>query len=191
MEPQLVGSNPMKLLLCDLDGTLIDTARFKEELFDRIATIFELERTEVESVYAQYKYRIESDDWINDFTLAFDRDIWFTTKDLKRMGFVLHPILKIVTFAKQFDGEKKIFTFGSDKLQNYKVDSAGIRNIFSSIIITPKPKTELLEKWTKNDSLIIDGVVYDEVVIIDDNEWYLGEVNKHFPWITTMHPKNI
>ncbi len=181
----------MKLLLMDLDDTLIDTAAFKHALFQKIASVYEIDIEHVLTVYQEYRSRLDMDDWIYDFTMAFDQEVWFSSKDLGRMGIPIVAHKEMVEFVKKFTGTKVIFSLGNIKLQKQKIEVAQLRNLFNSIIITNKSKIDVLAAWATNGALVIDNVEYKDVVLVDDNEKFLEQVRELFPWIITLNPSQM
>ncbi|MGB4966221.1 MAG: hypothetical protein WBO77_03895 [Microgenomates group bacterium] len=181
----------MKLLLMDLDDTLIDTALFKQALFQKLASVYDIDIEQVLQVYEDFRSKLDMDDWIYDFTMAFDQEVWFSTKDLERMGLPIVAHKEMVEFVKKFTGTKIIFSLGNIKLQKQKIELAQLKNLFNSIIITNKSKIDALKAWSQDGTLVIDNVRYDEVVLVDDNEPFLENVRELFPWITTLNPKQM
>lgn len=181
----------MKLLLMDLDDTLIDTATFKQAFFLKLASVYELDIEQVLQIYEDYRTKLDMDDWIYDFTMAFDQEVWFSSKDLGRMGLPIEVNKEMVEFVKKFTGTKMIFSFGNIKLQKQKIELAQLKNLFNSIMITNKSKLDVLTAWVKDETLVIDGVVYDQVVLVDDKESFLQNVRELFPWIITLNPKQM
>lgn len=181
----------MKLLLMDLDDTLIDTATFKRVFFQKLATVYDIDMEEVLRVYEDFRSKLDMDDWICDFTMAFDQEVWFSSKDLERMGVPVIAHKEMVEFVTKFTGTKIIFSLGNIKLQKQKIAVAQLKNLFNSIIITNKSKIDVLSAWAKDKSLVIDDKEYDEVVLVDDNEQFLEQVRALFPWIITLNPNQM
>lgn len=181
----------MKLLLMDLDDTLIDTAAFKDSFFQKLANIYEIDIEHVLQVYEEFRSKLDMDDWVYDFTMAFDQEVWFSSKDLPRLGVTINVQEEMVEFVKKFNGTKVIFSLGNVKLQKQKIEIAQLRNLFNSIIITNKSKVDVLAAWAANEALIIDNVEYKDVVLVDDNQKFLDQVRELFPWIMTLNPRQM
>lgn len=181
----------MKLLLMDLDDTLIDTTSFKQALFQKLAHVYELDIEQVLQMYEDFRSKLEMDDWLYDFTMAFDQDVWFSSKDLGRMGLPIETNKEMIEFVKKFNGTKIIFSLGNIKLQKQKIELAQLKELFNSIMITNKSKLDVLTAWVKDNVLVIDTIEYDEVILVDDNEKFLQNVRELFPWIITLNPKQM
>ncbi len=181
----------MKLLLVDLDDTLIDTATFKRSFFERLALVYELEYEKISEMYEEYKNKIDTNDWINDFTMAFDQEIWFSSKDIPRMGLSINVNKEILDFVTHFSGEKIIFSYGNEKLQQAKIDAAKLRDVFRKVVVTHRDKFTVLEEWISGDhALSVDGSEYTDIVVIDDNEKFVEKIRANYPWIITALVKN-
>lgn len=175
----------------DLDDTLIDTTSFKQALFQKLAHVYELDIEQVLQMYEDFRSKLEMDDWLYDFTMAFDQDVWFSSKDLGRMGLPIETNKEMIEFVKKFNGTKIIFSLGNIKLQKQKIELAQLKELFNSIMITNKSKLDVLTAWVKDNVLVIDTIEYDEVILVDDNEKFLQNVRELFPWIITLNPKQM
>lgn len=175
-----------KLLLIDLDDTLADINRLKED----IAASMEIKNIKNHAqVYEEVKKDVGVSDWLDLYAtkLALKNHIDKTIikRILNNAVKNIKPIKKNLDYLKRFTGTKVIFSFGNKKFQKQKIKILGLQELVDGIIITDKPKSLALNKFIKKNEFKFKSQQYREVVFIDDRQEILDEVKRNYPFIKT------
>ena len=184
----------MKLLIVDLDDTLVDTTSFKTKLFQSISSAYPISFDEVEQIYQILKKENHMDNWSGRFqeTLSkkvkqeviIDSSISETVRGLT----IIEPVL---SYVKKFDGYKVIITYGDPNIQNQKIKALHLSDYIDDIIITTEKKELLLPTIIEGEQVILKKNRYHEVTLIDDHQGFLSFVQSHYRWINAINTLNL
>lgn len=184
----------MKLLLVDLDDTLIDTKSFKHNLFNSIAKTYNAPLDEIQTVYQELKKEDSMANWKKRFeeglahTLAqniiLDRPISESISTLTLMQ-------PTVNFMETFQGDTIIFSYGDPDIQHEKINSLRLAGKCSDIIITTDKKDVFLKTIISGERVILNNKEYTDVAIIDNDEALLSYVKNQYPWIKGINPVDL
>lgn len=184
----------MKLLLMDLDGTLLDATYFKQRLFALIAQAYNVSEARVIRVYTENKVSMTTDNWLDSFIQTFAQKS-NRKPDIAKLKQAIFDELRVNTlqlnFLRNFDGYKVIFTFGNEKFQKDKMACLQLQRFVDDIIITQEDKIKYIDSLMQSDSLNIKGTPYKEVTIVDDDVRFLIHIKKKYPWITTYEKDSL
>jgi FMN phosphatase YigB (HAD superfamily) len=155
----------------DFDRTLFDTARMYQCAIDegRVPERFvSIVRT---AVHGRADYTAPG--WDEFFTL-------FETGELDIIGDRARTLVfnDATDFLRAHGSESVIVTYGSEIIQNRKIDASGIRDLVSGVMLVgQRPKGEYLKEHTAEDSA---------AVFVDDSPSQVTSVRTHCPWITVF-----
>lgn len=177
----------MKLLLIDLDATLIDLRDFKEHLFTQLEAQCSIPQEKSKSVYESVKLK---DRWPKLFLDQLRESYHIPIETLKNIFESCYPKLilneKIVEYLRKFEGKKYIFSFGTHDFQMRKINQFQLERLVDGIMITLEKKVDYLTKMIENETVVIDSVAYSEVTMIDNSQEVLEDIRARFPWIKTV-----
>ncbi len=184
----------MKLLLVDLDDTLIDTSFFKKELFNNIALNLNVSVEAINDIYNNLKATHTMHNWKNNFQAQLSS---LSKNDVNIDAHLQESIKKIpinkkvIEYVNKFDGRKILFSYGDPEVQKMKIDGLGLSELFSDHIITPNNKISSLKQMISGNSIFYKNDYYYDVTLIDNEESMLTVVKAQFPWIKVFHPDNL
>lgn len=180
----------MKLLIVDLDDTLVDTTSFKKKLFQSISSTYAITPDEVEHIYQTLKKENHMYNWSGrfqdelskkiDHKVTIDTLISETVSNLK----VIEPVL---TYVKKFDGYKVIITYGEPVIQNQKINTLNLSDYVDDFIITPEKKEIFFPSIIEGEHVILKKERYHDVTLIDDQKGFLSFVQSHYRWINAIN----
>src|SRR5689334_17437607 len=130
----------MKLLLIDLDDSLIHTSKAKELLLQSIAKSTKTPFKEVEALYESLKNLPLEEDW--ELRLAQLLHAKTGIDPAHIMALIDKNIqqieinIPILRYLKTFDGYKVLYSFGRRGFQEKKIRLLGIKELVNEIIIT-------------------------------------------------------
>ncbi len=181
----------MKLLLIDLDDTLVDTKSFKADLFSKLSVLTGITSDEIQENYKKVLHAGRLVSWSDQFVEAVSQ---VTGTSVEKIHTILMDSLKSIrlnenayNYFLKFDGFKTIFSYGQEAIQKIKIKAVGLDSHADNIIITQKPKPETLESLIKENQIIIDGKTFEDVTLVDNHQFILDEVSKKFPWIKCIN----
>jgi FMN phosphatase YigB (HAD superfamily) len=179
----------MKLLLIDLDNTLIDVSGFKEYLFSCLLENFDISKEESHSRYNSIKLK---DNWPDLFIKEMFKEFHIPEEKLRTIFEECFSKIrvnkKILDFLNNFEGKKYILSFGPNTFQLKKITLFKLDKLVDGIYITLENKIDFIGKLVKDDQLIIENHSYNDVTLIDDDEELLMNIESKFPWIDTLNP---
>lgn len=166
-----------KKLFVDLDDTLIDTASMKEELYKLFEPV--VPREAVRELYREMRksggvdynhltsmfapYGISAADVMERVDQLYDR-----SKEFEIAG-------RIAWLEERFphaNYEWYVFTLGDRSIQQRKITSLGLREIFDRVIIVDREKAQVLKDLLDSD---------EAFVVVDDRGEVLEEIRQAFP----------
>jgi len=174
----------MNLLLIDLDDTLIDVSGFKKYLFSQLSQKCSIPEIESLKHYQTVKLL---DRWPELFLNKLHEQYGMKVSELQEIFSSCFSQLKLnektLTFLRNFEGKKYIFSFGTHDFQMQKITYFHLEKEVDGILITLENKADYLERFIKQNAVVIDNQRYSHVTMIDNKEELLEEVKKRFPWI--------
>ncbi|MBN1169159.1 HAD hydrolase-like protein [Candidatus Woesebacteria bacterium] len=183
-----------KLILVDLDDTLIDTSEYKKLLFTYLSNKLSIPKKRVESAYSLLRKPGLKDGWIGELIDMLCDDIVQEKERLVQESIEITknlPVFKnVIEHVASCDGKKIILTQGDEKLQLAKVNYHQLKKYFSDIIIVNGDKVEYLKLMIGENSLKIKGETYKYVDIID-NKVNLYSGFEKYSWIKITDTNSI
>ena len=180
----------MKLLLIDIDDTLVQTTKFRLELVKKFD---ELGVKNNEEIYSQIRTSIDVPSWIDLYCELLARDHELSADDFKKVYMETLQNIQVnepvVEFLKNFAGTKVVYSFGNHELQHIKLNVTKLLPYFDKTIITTEDKASYLSRHIKDQTFVLDGQVYDDVTLVDDR--YIEEYKKNYPWFKVIDVKEI
>lgn len=184
----------MKLLLMDLDGTLLDSLYFKQQLFKLVANAYDVKKTFVIQTYEANTIPITVDSWLDSFIQTIS-NVSKKKPDVAKLKHAIFDELRVnilqLNFLRNFDGFKVILTFGNEQFQKEKIACVQLKRFVDDIIITQQKKTDFFDSLVQYDKLIIKETEYTSVTVVDDNVAFLNHINQKYPWITTFEKDDL
>lgn len=184
----------MKLLLVDLDDTLIDTSSFKKDFFQKIADQFGVSASEIDQIYEiQKKGHIEG--WVKEFekllSQKYNKPVGFLDPIVR--SSLQHLLLKkdVFEYVKKFEGYKVLLTYGDTELQKEKIKILGLEKHLDDIIITSEKKINYLSAIISETHVTLNNRDFSDVVALEDKESIIADIRAKYPWIRTIHPDNL
>jgi beta-phosphoglucomutase-like phosphatase (HAD superfamily) len=186
-----------RVIIIDLDDTLIDTYSFKNIIFDKLALESGLTKKEIEEIYQEIK-RKGNKNLLSTFCLEigsksnknkniFEKAILSAVKTIKINKEVLN-------FVKKTKGDKILLTQGETKFQKAKIEflkeKTKIDKILSDIVITKNGKAQFISSKIKRNKFIFKGKSYNTIAILDDKLDLFSGL-RMYPFIKLIHPKEI
>ncbi len=176
----------MKLLLMDLDGTLLDSAYFKQQLFKHVSKACGVQEEKVLKAYETYSVPITVDNWLESFIKTVSEN--GTKKpDIAKLKQAIFDEIRVnilqLNFLRNFDGHKVIFTFGNEKFQKEKIEYVQLMRFVDDVLITQQNKIDFIDSLVQYDSLNLKEIQYKDVTIVDDDAKFLAQVHDKYPWI--------
>jgi FMN phosphatase YigB (HAD superfamily) len=185
----------MKLLLVDLDDTLIDTSNFKKILFksltEKTGLPVGLIKTKYESLKINHQLGIG---WPEKLSSDLS-EISKVSKSIL-IGIIyectnsLRGNIRLLDFLKSSPHVKYILTSGDKKFQKKKIDNLGLGKYIDGVIYCFNDKEKKVKSFINKTGMLINGVYFDNVEIIDDKDYLLKGLLK-YRWIKVTHPKKI
>ena len=179
----------MKLLLIDLDSTLIDLSVFVKGSFAEIALVCDMSIDEVLKIYNEVKLL---DNWPE---ILFQKLFELTNTPVTDIAKIFEEHMEnirlnmpIADYLDTFDGQKYIFSRGPQDFQMKKIKQFNLDKKVDGIFITKEKKIDYLKQFVIDKSFIIDKNQFNEVEIMDNDIRFLNEVNTEYPWIKTVNP---
>lgn len=178
----------MKLLLVDLDGTLINLVAFKEAFFTQIEEKYKVPAKSVTELYNEVKLL---EKWPNLLIKELNGSFNLPeqeVRDIFESCFSKIILIKpTIHYLSKFDGTKYIFSFGDTEFQTRKIAQFHLEAMVNGIIITLEKKLEYLRKLVHEKSLTLDGATYNDVTVLDDDTQLLDNIRAQFPWIKAVN----
>lgn len=189
--------NKSKLLIVDLDDTLIGTSLFKNLLFKRISKITNLREKKVKEIYKEAKkenYKKLINSFVNKISQESNKSKVILEKEIYSQVKNIKINKKVFNFVKKFKGDKILLTLGNRKLQSAKIDfleeKEKISRHFKKIIILDKDKVEFINSLIKDSSFQIENKKYQHLIILDDKSDLFLNLSKYL-WIKVINPKRV
>ena len=185
----------MKLLLIDLDDTLIDTTSHKKEVFSELSKTLNISITQINTLYEEQKIKGHMQGWIKEFEALLSNRLHITP------GF-LHPILQktvskipinshVIDYVRKTDAYKVIFSYGDLDYQHLKIKLLDLEKEVHKIIITPDYKLNFLNSIIEEDHVMLNNTSYSDVTIIDNDIRLNHDIKHQYPWINVIDPKDL
>ncbi|GEM_PF-912704 len=166
----------------DLDYTLLDTKRFKEDL----SSVFGMSVEEFsESYFENFKSKGLNYN-LNKHLAILEKDGFIASKEqaeeikkrfkefMKNIDEYLFPEAeKIIKSLKERGNELALATFGDTEWQRLKINSLKLKKYFDKVIYEDKSKKE-------NKELKALGNLGEKIIIINDNARELNELKEVF-----------
>lgn len=184
----------MKLLIVDLDDTLVDTTSFKKKLFNSISSSYPITPDEVELTYQTLKKENHMDNWILRFQEKLSKKIGTQViigSLISETVGTLKVIEQVISYVKKFDGHKVLITYGDPVIQNQKIKALHLSDYIDEIFITTKKKELYLPTIIEGEHVILKEVRYHDVTLIDDEKGFLSFVQTHYRWINAINTLNL
>ncbi|HKX73317.1 MAG TPA: hypothetical protein VJM32_04855 [Candidatus Saccharimonadales bacterium] len=152
-----------KLLLLDLDRTLLDTKRFMNELWTEISRQYNLDYDH-EMSRVPHWYRSMDDYRYYDLRLhiqeglALDPDVAVAavTPALKKIDFLFPDVSELAEWRKHTDYELRIMTFGPRWVQEFKLAfMPELADIAADIILEPKGQF-IARQYAGRQGMLVD-----------------------------------
>lgn len=183
-----------KILIVDLDDTLIYTSPFKKKLFLKLSQESGLSYSRIKEIYSICKEK-----GYKDLFYRFSRSIYDVSKmDSKKFGDLLFSEVrklrikrKVLNYVRSFRGYRLLLTLGDKEFQKAKLvyleDKIKLSRLFNKVKIIGTNKFRYLKSLLNGKSLWFDGRKFDEVFILDDRASVFEGLRK-FPWIKILNP---
>ncbi len=185
----------MKLLLIDLDDTLIDTTSHKRHVFIQLAKILHVSVSQVEELYEKQKEKGHNNGWIRDFEQLlsdiFHKPVGFLSPILRQTIVKIPLNTHIVNYVKKSDAYKVIFSYGDLEYQNLKISLLELEKEVDELIITPEYKMKFLHTVISDNRVILNNTEYSDVTIIDNDQAFNQDIKRQYPWITVIDPNDL
>lgn len=165
-------------LFIDFDGTMFDTAKFKNVMFNVFLKLG-FNQTDIQNTYMaecmDYKYHIDRN---------LDRLMKIKQVDEKeakeKIGAMFHKVLEYlfddtIEVLRQIDKDKyelNMLTLGDEDFQSKKVKAARIAKYFDNIYYTE------VQKWDYLKDLVEENEYF---ILVDDRGDTVENVKKNFP----------
>lgn len=176
----------MRVLIVDLDDTLIKTSEFKEDLFKELALRCKVEEEVVRKIYQEIRGRSPLSDWFELLPEELALQYKLDPQGIQKIIIENIPKIKIMqdtlNFVKKFNGKKIVLSFGNEKFQMLKIKGLKLDQYFDEIHITNGWKIDFLPSLVKES---------DEVLFIDNNQEVLDDVKQNFSWIKVISPESV
>ncbi len=151
--------NLNKVLIIDLDDTLINTTLFKKTLFLCLAKESGLNFKEIQKIYDN----IKKDGYKNLITKLCKAISANSKAKEKLLESIIYERIKeislkkkIIKYVKNFSGIKILLTLGDRKIQSAKIkvlkEKWNIDRYFNKVIIINQDKLKFLKSFIKSDS---------------------------------------
>ncbi|BCX14626.1 MAG: hypothetical protein KatS3mg088_309 [Patescibacteria group bacterium] len=183
-----------KILIVDLDDTLIYTSPFKKKLFLKLSQESGLSYSRIKGIYSICK---EKD--YKDLYYRFSRSIYDVSKmDSKKFGDILFSEIrklrikrKVLNYVRNFKGYRLLLTLGDRKIQKAKIDyledKIKLYGLFDKVKIISTDKFSYLKSLLKGRSLWFEEKKFNKVFILDDRGSVFEGLRK-FSWIKILNP---
>lgn len=181
-----------KVLLIDLDDTLLNTQDLKLRIFERLKN---------EGIKDCSKFYVRSKEIVGPHSRweVFAQELESECKISKKKIFkIIHQEVKkikinesILNFLKKFKGKKIIFSLGDEAFQMEKIKSSRLEKFVDKILITKGDKALFLKQFIKGKKVLFDDKEYCDITLLDDRVEFLDEIKKTYPWIKTLHVSDI
>ncbi len=182
----------MKLLLIDLDDTLIILTEFKLHLFGDLSKKYSIDIAILKDIYDEVKVK---DKWPEQFMNRLHNIYEISLNELMQIfesAFTLITLNKTaITYLEKFDGVKYIFSFGGKDFQMKKINKFALEKLVKGVLITLDKKDYFLTQFFKDESLELDGVLFDDVFIVDNNQGFLDKIKERQPGIKTININSV
>lgn len=181
-----------KVLLIDLDDTLLDTNDLKLRIFEK------LEKMGVKDCaryYIQSKVSVGPENRWNFLAKKLEQE--YSLKKNKIFEIINREVKKIkinkniLKFLKKFKGKKIIFSLGDEDFQLKKIEAAKLKKYVDKILITNLDKSLFLKQFLKEETAVFDGVEYSDVTLLDDRVELISRIKNKYPWIKSLHVSDI
>lgn len=182
-----------KLLLVDLDDTLVNTRLFKQGLFSDISKTLLLDIPLIEKIYEE--------------TLPARHNMWSVFMEkISTLDHVQRPKLEqivdqnisktrinkeILERVKRFEGQKILFSLGEKEFQLRKLKLLNLEHLFDEIFVTHEPKIEFFRKNVNQNALNAFNGNYQDVTVVDDHKDFINDLSTEFPWVKVIDAKSL
>ncbi len=178
------------LLLIDLDDTLLNTSKIKDDFFNDIAGKTNCPKEQVEKIYKITKSKSGYKKLLENFLKNIKKE---TKKEIKEDLFyskVKKERLNkdLILVLKKIKGYKILLTEGERKMQSKKIKKLGLKKAFNKTIIINSKKAKFIISKIKNDKFIIDGKEFCQVTIVDNKAEKIRNQLSDRRWIQTLTP---
>lgn len=185
----------MKLLLVDLDDTLIDTVTFKSNIFNNLATKLTIPPTLVHQLYDQNKQTHGVRNWLANFTQLVSTQTHISATEIEKIILETMNSISVnaavLRYVKAFEGYKVIFSQGDDTFQRKKISVAQLHLHVDEVLVTHDDKLDFLTTFVHDKEFILHNKSYSDVTIIDNLSPLLDRINMKFPWMHIIKTANI
>lgn len=181
----------MKLLLVDLDDTLINTSSYKQVMLEKVSQLVKGEVSQITDLYQQSKQAgyfnpqifrklIEEKYHINqDLVIK-------AVMDSMSVISVNQPVFNLL---KNFPGKKGILTFGDNLFQRQKISRLDLDRLVDYIYVVQGSKVDFIKSLIKGKFIDIGGELFSEITIVDDQTMDLVKLSELYPWIKVINTK--
>lgn len=183
----------MKLLLIDIDDTLIQTTKFRLELVKKFD---ELGVKNSEEIYSQIRTSMDVPSWIDLYCELLARDHELSAEYFKKVYLETLQNIQVnepvVEFLKNFEGTKVIYSFGNHELQQLKLETTNLTPHFDHTLVATQNKVDYLTSFispTTPTTLILGNTPFTDVTLVDDR--YIEEYKKNYPWFKVIDVREI
>lgn len=183
----------MKLLLMDLDDTLIDTSSFKKDIQKTLALLCKTEISTIELNYAATKTAYGN--LLDDFFRKLSEEFGVSNEDIRSANLECIKRIKIkrnvLEYMRNFDGFKVIFTYGNQWVQENKIKLLDLEREAGKVMVLQGAKIRELDKIVDGQMVVIETQKYANVTLVDDNQKFLDEVMNKYPFIKIVNSDSI
>jgi FMN phosphatase YigB (HAD superfamily) len=176
-------SDKGKLLLVDLDDTLIDTSEYKKLLFKLLSKRLSISKDRVRSEYLELGELTGQNGWIGKLidrlVEVFGADKEKIIRECIEIVRNLPVIDKILKHSIDSSKYKIIFTQGDRELQQAKISYHKLDRHFDDTIIVSGDKVEFLKSRMSDNELNLRNRNYYDVEIIDNKVGLFSGLEKY------------
>lgn len=185
----------LKLILVDLDDTLVDAKDFKRTLLKTLAAETKLDPNKINQAYESLRKRqVLGNGWPTKLATILskqcnsDREV--LTKKIYECAQTIKINEDVLEYVKKLSGKKVIITVGDQKIQQSKIEYLELKKHFDKVVYLSKDKIGFITRRVAKNGLKYEGKIYDSVTLVDDRIDLLTEATK-FPWLRIIHPEKL
>ena len=146
-----------KLLIVDLDDTILDTSKIKGIFFNKISKKTRLLKKDIEKMYNATKNNTGYNNLIQNLLnkieektkIKLEENLFYSEIKKTRLN------QKLILAIKGSSAHRILLTTGSANLQNKKIKMLGIKDLFHRTKIITKDKSEFISSRIKDDCLLL------------------------------------
>ncbi len=178
------------VLLVDLDDTLLNTSKIKEDFFNNVAAKTNYPKKQIEEIYKKTKNKNGYKNLLENFLKNIKRE---TKNDIKENLFyskVKKERLNkdLILILEKTKGYKILLTEGDRKIQSKKIKKLGLKKIFNKIKILNDKKVKFITSRIKNEKFFINKKEFKKVMIVDDKAEEIRDQISNREWIQILTP---